>query len=110
MKRDGSTLLLVGAGELGSRHLQGLAVVAADEVLVVEPSPTARDRAAARYLEVASPASPLLRFVDDVAAVDARADVGIVATGSLHRRAVVEGLAGAGVLPRRLVLEKFLFP
>ena len=110
MKHDSPTLLLVGAGELGSRHLQGLASVAAQKVLVVEPLSAARERAIARFAEVATGSSPALEFVDDIDGLDQRAAVGIIATSSMLRREVVERLVGRGVMPHQLVLEKFLFP
>lgn len=110
MKPESAGLLLVGAGELGSRHLQGLALVAAPEIIVIEPVAAARDRAAARYAEVSSSSAAPLRFVDHIDALDARAAVGIIATSSLRRREVIEQLVAHGVVPRQLVLEKFLFP
>lgn len=104
------TILLVGAGELGSRHLQGLASAHSERVIVVEPDVAMRARAEARYAEVRGPSSPALHLVDDLGAVDVVADVGIVATGSLPRRAIVERLVALGRAPKKLVLEKFLFP
>jgi hypothetical protein len=104
------SIVLIGAGELGSRHLQGLATAQSERVIVVEPDAAMRARAEARYGEVRGPASPALELVGDLADVDVVADVGIVATGSLPRRAIVERLVALGRAPKKLVLEKFLFP
>lgn len=105
------TIAVIGAGGIGSRHLQGVAGLERPaEVWVVEPSSQARAVAAERLAEVV-PAGAALRprFRDSVDALPGAVDVAIVATPATVRRAVVEGLLAACDV-EHLVLEKFLFP
>lgn len=100
-------VLLVGAGQIGSRHLQALARLDRPaSITVVEPSPDAQRTARARFDEVPAPARPPLEVVAAMPQGDF--DVAIVATGADVRRPVVEALlAHAGV--GALLLEKVLF-
>jgi predicted dehydrogenase len=106
----GITVAVVGCGNIGSRHLQGLARLPRPaEIHIVEPSETASETARARFRET-SP-DPALRLVEagSISALPPTLDLAIVATSSGPRLAAMEALL-RGRAVRRLVLEKFLFP
>jgi len=104
-----SRVLLVGAGQLGSRHLQGLARCALPlEVFVVEPNDEARARARARWLEVfAGQPDHEVGFAADWRGVPPAVDLVIVATSAAQRAGLVERLAGDFAVGA-WVLEKVL--
>src|SRR5688500_5671616 len=98
-----SHVLLVGAGALGSRYLQGLAKLDGASIRVVEPDPKAVEVARQRFAEVGGDPGALV----SLPAIEGRADLAIVATSSGPRRAIVERLLQDP--PGALLLEKFLF-
>lgn len=106
-------VLLVGAGQLGSRYLQGLAKVKEPlEISVVDPSRAALEVATDRWRQMSRGASHLEpRFTQALTGAigNAResADLAIVATGAGPRPQVVEE-ASLRFSPRRWVLEKVL--
>ncbi|MBQ7209005.1 MAG: Gfo/Idh/MocA family oxidoreductase [Lentisphaeria bacterium] len=104
-------IALIGAGQLGSRHLQGLAKITQDcRITVVEPSSEAMARTKARYAEC--PANPKIQKIDFVSGIDllpSALDFVIVATSSMVRRKIVEDLLVHSRV-KYLLLEKFLFP
>jgi Oxidoreductase family, NAD-binding Rossmann fold len=104
-----TSVAVVGAGRIGSRHLQALARLERPiHLSVVDPFRASLDGARSRYDDVATGASPEVTYFDDITALPAHLDVVIVATTADRRRAVVEELfAHADV--RFLVLEKVLF-
>jgi hypothetical protein len=109
-------LLLVGAGALGSRHLQSLVRMDALEgpavgrIDLVEPSADAVATALARAAEAAGGRTlPAIATHRDLHGVEGRYDLAIVATGAAPRRAILEALLPKVEL-RLLVLEKFLYP
>lgn len=101
--------ILVGAGTIGARHLQGLALSASlREVVVVDPSPESRVRAEALWAEVPAAAGKTLRFADLAELVnEPAADFALVATLSAGRGAILDGLLASGI--RAILLEKILF-
>ncbi|AXE35833.1 hypothetical protein DK843_16900 [Chromobacterium phragmitis] len=100
---------IIGAGQLGRRHLQGLVKsTQALTVHVVDPLEASR-RAVADF--IASPEAgplPAIYVHESLAALPAELDVAIIATTANQRFAVIEQLAQAAKV-RHLVLEKFLF-
>lgn len=99
---------LIGAGQLGSRHLQALAKSELPlSIDVVDPEPSAREVAASRYAEVDTSAVTA-RFLADVPK-NAEYDLAIVASSSLPRAGIVRSLL-ADSRVANMVLEKFLFP
>lgn len=101
-------IAIIGAGQLGSRHLQALRAIDTPlEIHVVEPSTTSSQVARERYEATPSAAAHRIHFHADPESAGPL-DLAIVATNSNVRRAVVEKLldtCGA----RLLVLEKLLF-
>ena len=103
-------ILLVGAGQIGSRHLQALAKLQHAEIVVVDPNPQSRTTAEERFVQVAGPGSVTdsrIRFLPETP-LGVKFDVAIVATDARSRRKVVEQLVGMGA-SKRFVLEKVLF-
>lgn len=99
---------LVGAGQLGSRHLQALAK--SDSPLavdVIDPAPTALEVAAARFGEM-TPTAVTARFLAAIPQ-DAEYDLAIVASSSIPRAGIVKSLLAESRVAN-MVLEKFLFP
>jgi hypothetical protein len=100
-------ILIVGAGAIGARHLQGLARLARPlHVDVVDPSAGARDLTAARLAEAGGLKGGEVRYHADLSAL-AAPDVAIVATNARERAHVVADLARLGT--PRFLLEKVLF-
>jgi predicted dehydrogenase len=105
------TVVVVGAGEIGSRHLQGLAHMdraLAPVIWAVDPDDGARRTARARYEEVSRPDSPDLELRADLDGVPGPPELVVVATTARHRADIVEGLL-RDAAPAALVLEKVLF-
>lgn len=102
---------VIGAGQLGSRHLQGLTGINNFcKVTVVDPMPESLERAKARYEECnANPCITAVDFVTDISQLPPVIDFAIVATNSLCRRKLVEDILARSKV-EYLILEKFLFP
>lgn len=103
-------IAIVGAGQLGSRHLQSLALLDRDvPVQVVDPNPASLETARARLAEV--PEAAKLTRVEYLTRLDALApeiDLAVVATLADVRERVVTDLLRARRV-RLLILEKVLF-
>ncbi len=106
-----NNVAVIGAGQLGSRHLQGLTGISNScRITVVDPSQESLERAKARFAEC--PANELIRSIDFVTSVEAlpvEIDFAIVATNSLCRRKLVEDILAHSKV-KYMILEKFLFP
>jgi len=101
--------LLIGAGTIGSRHLQGLAKAPElTDVLVIEPNADARRRAEALWHEVPEGRTRQLRFLD-LSSLDQAGtpDFALVATTAPGRLQILERLLQFGI--RRLLIEKIPF-
>ncbi|MCR6642015.1 MAG: Gfo/Idh/MocA family oxidoreductase [Sporocytophaga sp.] len=104
-------IVLVGAGQIGSRHLQGLALLKDDDIRiqVLDPSEESLRIAKDRYYEVAKDRKNIsVEFLNHFDKVVHDVDVAIVATSSKVRRKAIEELV-EGRSITYLVLEKFLF-
>ena len=102
------TVAIVGAGQIGSRHLQGLARAArAFDVVVVDPSPRALETARLRFAEIAGPVVRDVRYETSLAALPESVDLAIVATVASHRPQVMRDLL-ARCRVRYAVLERVL--
>jgi predicted dehydrogenase len=102
-------ILLVGAGQIGSRHLQALASIPdVAEVVAVDPDPQARDRALARWREIAGHAGKTITFHSEFGALKAeRYDLAVLATSAPGRLDLLRRVVDLGV--RRVLSEKLLF-
>lgn len=102
-------VLLVGAGELGSRHLQSLVKLdKVDSVLVIEPNEFCRKRAEERWAEVGGRNKVELQFTELKERGNlTKIDFCIVATPSAGRCEIVLKLIDVGV--KRILIEKVAF-
>lgn len=101
---------IIGAGQLGSRHLQGIAQSNFDiSIEVVEPFKKSRETAKERYREIENNNHVKdIQFFDSIQKLSNSLDLVIVATGSDVRRKVVTELLESKNVDN-LILEKVLF-
>lgn len=104
-------IIIIGAGELGSRHLQGVLKLQMPVTIeVVDPSPASLQRTRARAEEIAP--NPNIKQVSYLSSIPELSqhtiDICIVATNSNLRLQVLEELMAARTV-RNLILEKILF-
>lgn len=103
------TIALIGAGQLGRRHLQALSRLAFDASIdVVDPVPASLDAARTQFEAMPGADRIRVRYLDSVAALPAAIDVAIIATNADVRAAVVRALLEQAQVGA-LVLEKVLF-
>lgn len=103
-------ILLIGAGNIGSRHLQGLRRVQTPlEIRVIDPSVEAQERAEKLFhkVEAEHQFNGNLIFSEKIPQ-DESFDIAIVATSAAVRRSITEQLLSTNEI-KYLVLEKFLF-
>ena len=103
-------VVIIGAGQLGSRHLQGLSIMNQDvEIIVVDPNSDALELAQKRYGEM--PSNSHVRSVKyylNISKLDGEIDLAIIATNADVRRKVIENLLDK-VQVNYLILEKVVF-
>ncbi len=103
-------IAIIGAGQLGSRHLQGLTKIKqAINVTVIEPNPDALDLSNKRYDEM--PSNPLIgsiSFSSIMETMEADVDVAIIATNADVRKNVIENLFSVTVV-KYMIIEKVAF-
>ena len=104
------TIAIIGAGQIGSRHLQSLANLNNTiSLIVVDPNEAALQTSKQRYNEVAQHHSPEVNYLSDLGLLPRAIDIAIVATNSMIRASIVEALL-AKCKVTYLILEKVLFP
>ena len=103
-------IAIIGAGQLGSRYLQGLTLTKQNiSIEVVEPFEQSRLTAVERYEEMPSNANiHAMDLYDSIEGLSAELDVVIVSTNSDVRPQIVKELLAKKKV-RYLVLEKVLF-
>ncbi len=100
---------IIGAGNIGSRHLQGLKKVTFPlNIEVVDPSKESLEIARQRYEQIESSAGHKISFLTSLPKVSKKTDLAIVATNSNVRMKVTEQLLTTSAV-KYLVLEKILF-
>lgn len=101
---------MIGAGQLGSRHLQGLAKSSVEiSIEVVEPFMKSREVAQQRYEEIEpNPKVKCLDFYQTIEQLSNEIDVVIIATNADVRSQIVKELLAKKTV-RNLILEKVLF-
>lgn len=104
-------ILLIGAGQLGSRHLQALKKISVEsEIFVVDPSDKSLEVAKSRYDEV--PGNPLVGKLNTATSVSALGshdfDFCVIATTANVRLATIKELLAKNTV-KYLVLEKVVF-
>lgn len=104
-------IAVIGAGQLGSRHLQALAKLDIEsKIFVVDPSQESLTIAKSRFDEIESANKQLLQpfFFSTIDELDSDLDIVVIATNSDVRLKVLELLL-ANKKVAYLILEKILF-
>lgn len=103
-------IVIIGAGQLGSRHLQGIAQSSFDiSIEVVEPFESSRKTAEERYYQIEKrPNIKDIKFIDCIEKLSNNIDLVIVATSAdVRSKVTTELLTKKNVA--NIVLEKVLF-
>lgn len=102
-------ICIIGAGNIGSRHIQGLKKVNFPlSITVSDPSPKSLEIAKARYNQIESSTKHQITFVQNINLLSKKIDLAIIATSADVRRAVTERLLSKSEV-KYLILEKILF-
>jgi len=110
MTSGGLKILVVGAGQIGSRHMQALAnTEGVGAVAAVDPVAASRDTAMARWRDVPGHAGKALTLAASLAEIgpSEKFDLAIIATSAPGRLEILKDLVALGV--RRVLSEKLLF-
>lgn len=103
------TVGIIGAGQLGSRYLQGLAKTSLEiEIEVVEPQAVARKTAQERFEQIQVEHPKKLTILDSIDGLSRQLDVVIISTNSDVRASIIKELLEKKTVGA-LVLEKVLF-
>ena len=104
-----ATVALIGAGELGSRHLQAIRRLRTDAVIfALDPNPAALEIAKNRAAEIEGGRDNPIAYIEHIDDLPPTLDAAIVATTSTHRLDVMRQLLAARQVTF-MILEKFLF-
>lgn len=102
-------IVIIGVGQLGSRHLQALRLIEDPiHIQVVDPSSDSLKIAEERFNQVNQDFKGEIQFISEISDLSQNIDVAIIATNSNIRRTVVEKLLTSKSV-KYLVLEKVLF-
>ena len=104
-------VVIIGAGQLGSRHLQGLKTADIEmSIFVVDNNPQSLNLAKERYNEITeNPKIVNINYFQDLGMLPADLDLVIIATGSLIRDQITRLILKQKNV-KNIVFEKFLFP
>lgn len=101
---------IIGAGQLGSRHLQGLKLASSPlSITVMDSNDESLNVAKERYDAVSPIGEKNINYVNSIDKLPLELDLVIIATGSKPRAAIVQSLFNHATV-KYLVLEKVLFP
>lgn len=101
-------IIIIGAGQLGSRHLQSLNLVNKElEITVVDPSENSLEVARSRFEATIKDRKHQIHYQQELQPSDS-VDIAIVASTAQARRAIIENLLNKTSV-KNLVLEKLLF-
>ena len=104
-----ATVALIGAGELGSRHLQAIRLLRTDAaIFALDPNPAALEIAKTRAAEIKGGRDNPIAYIEHIDDLPPTLDAAIVATTSTHRLEVMRQLLAARQV-KFMILEKFLF-
>jgi predicted dehydrogenase len=105
-------IAIIGAGQLGSRHLQSIAKYKSPlEIYVIDPSKEALDMAFSRYNEIFRIVNiqHVINLFQSLTELPKEIDLAVIACNSMQRRSIIEELYERSHA-KYLILEKFLFP
>jgi|LSQX01.3.fsa_nt_gb hypothetical protein len=101
---------VIGAGQLGSRHLQGLKGAASPlSITVMDNKKESLQVSKERYETIPAIGEKIIEYVTSIQELPKELDLVIIATDSRHRAAIIKSLLEYASV-RYLVLEKVLFP
>jgi predicted dehydrogenase len=101
---------IIGAGNLGARHLQAVAqIVRPIKIYVVDVLPSSLNAAQTAYDQVSHDSVVEIQFLTSIDKICTDVDVAVIATSSLIRKQVITELFKQ-IHVKYLILEKFLFP
>lgn len=101
---------IIGAGQLGSRHLQGIKGAASPlAITVMDSSNESLQISMERYEAIPAVGEKTIEYVTSIQELPSELDLVIIATGSKPRAAIVKTLLDHSAV-KYLVLEKVLFP
>lgn len=101
---------IIGTGQLGSRHLQGLKLASSPlSITVMDSNDESLNLAKERYDAVLPIGEKNINYVKNIDKLPSELDLVIIATGSKPRAAIVQSLLNYATV-KYLVLEKVLFP
>lgn len=101
---------IIGAGQLGSRHLQGLKGAASPlAITVMDSSNESLQISKERYDTIPAIGEKTIEYVTSIQELPSELDMVIIATASKPRAAIVKSLLDHSTV-KYLVLEKVLFP
>ncbi|MBI4234996.1 Gfo/Idh/MocA family oxidoreductase [Candidatus Peregrinibacteria bacterium] len=104
-----NNICIIGAGQLGSRHLQALQALSIPlNITVVDPSQASLQTARERFEAVQGSANHSIEYVQSLENTAHNFDLAIVATTSNYRRQAVESLLQY-CTAKFMILEKILF-
>lgn len=102
-------IAIIGAGQLGSRHLQSLASIAFPiHITVIDPFQGSLDTAKTRWLEMNPAAHLNIQFLNSIALAPKELDIVIVASNANVRKNIIQSLVEQAKV-KYLILEKVLF-
>lgn len=101
---------IIGAGQLGSRHLQGLKIASSPlSITVMDSNDESLNVAKERYEAISPIGEKNVNYISSIDKLPSKLDLVIIATGSKPRSAIVHSLLNHATV-KCLVLEKVLFP
>lgn len=104
------SIAIIGAGQLGSRHLQALAHLREEFVIqVVDNNESSLALSQQRFNEVSKDFSGTVSYLNSINQLNDLLEVVIVATSSAVRKNIIVELLNSKKV-KYLILEKFLFP
>lgn len=101
-------ILVIGTGQLGSRHLQAIAKIPAANITVIDSSSSSLELAKSRYEEVNENFNSTITYSRFLEACPEKIDICIIATSSKPRKHIIEQVLNNCKI-KYLILEKVLF-
>lgn len=102
-------IAIIGAGQLGSRHLQGVKKSINElEIWVMDTNPESLTIARERYEQITSNSNKIIHYIETIDLLPKELDIVIVATSSKPRATIIQNLLKTHKVGC-LILEKFLF-
>ena len=109
MKKHIYNIAIIGSGQIGSRHLQGLARSSKQmKIYLIDPNENALILAKQRFQEVIHFSHSVISCHQTIHDLPEKIDIGIIATTANVRREVVENILAQHHL-KYLILEKIVF-